>query len=250
MLNVDVQLDIASWKKRLAEIDERHVRFATAAALTWVAQDAWSEVERQLPQVFDRPTPQTMKAIRYIKATKQSLVSEVKVTDYTDKSKPPISWLGHEIYGGARPYKRMEFLLMRAGILPQGHFVVPGKGARLDAYGNMSRGQVQQILAATQSAWDTLQRATPRSKRRNRVVKQIFALREQRGKLRPGIYQRVGQGVIALLVFVESPRYTIRLGFDAIVERVVRERFERQFQRAAALAESTAFESINAFPSG
>lgn len=244
MLNIDVQLDIASLKRRLGEIDDRHVRFATAAALTWVARDAWLEVERILPQVFDRPTPQTMRGIRYYKATKQLLVSEVKVTDYTDKSQPPISWLGHEIYGGGRPYKRIELLLTRAGILPAGQFVAPGKGARLDSYGNMSRGQVQQILAATQSAFDTNQRATTRSRRRNRVVEQIFALRVQRGKLKPGIYQRVGRGVTPLLIFIPSPHYHVRLGFNAIVERVVREKFEAQFQRAAKLAESTAFEII------
>ncbi|MDF5999583.1 hypothetical protein P4050_14390 [Pseudomonas aeruginosa] len=43
--------------------------------------------------------------------------------------------------------KASERNLRARGILPAGMFVVPAEGARLDQYGNMSRGQMIQILS-------------------------------------------------------------------------------------------------------
>ena len=48
---------------------------------------------------------------------------------------------------GPRVDKASERNLRARGILPAGMFVVPAEGARLDQYGNMSRGQMIQILS-------------------------------------------------------------------------------------------------------
>jgi hypothetical protein len=233
MLNIDVRLDVSSLALALDDIDNRQVRFATALALSWTARDAQAEIKREIRRVFDRPTPFTLNStfVRY--ATRTKLQAEIGIKDFASKSKPPILWLSPEIYGGGRPFKQLEFLLIRAGLLRSGEFVVPGEGAKLDSYGNMSRGQIQQILAATQTAFDVQQRSTAASKRRHRIVQRIFALRERRGKLLPGVYIRNGRGVSPLLLFVRAPHYMVRLAFDRIVQRVVSERFVRQYELAS-----------------
>ena len=54
--------------------------------------------------------------------------------------------IGHQFKGGSRNIKRLEMRLSRLGILPAGMYVAPGRGARLDQYGNMHRGDVTAML--------------------------------------------------------------------------------------------------------
>ncbi len=85
--------------------------------------------------------------------------------------------------------------------MPQGWYSVPGAGAQIDRYGNISSGQIRQILswfgAAERSAGSTQNMtADGRAKRRKGTKKNVgyeyFCVMPGRQKnlKQPGIYQR------------------------------------------------------------
>jgi hypothetical protein len=242
-VGVNVKLDVARLKKGLM-LQQSQVRFATAVALTRTAKVAEQEIKRKIDEVFDNPTPFTRNSTYVTPATKDRLWSEVKIKDEAMKAIAPIKWLAPQIYGGPRGAKRSEDLLRKAGILAPGMFMVPAAGVKLDRYGNMSRGQLQQVLSQVQAQRDTLANQTARSKRRNKGRSQYFALRVQRGKLRPGIYQRFsfahGSAVRPVFIFVKQPKYMVRLPFHAIAQKVVDAQFSYQFRKAMLMAVRTA----------
>jgi folate-binding Fe-S cluster repair protein YgfZ len=233
-VGVNVKLDVARLKKGLM-LQQSQVRFATAVALTRTAKVAEQEIKRKIDEVFDNPTPFTRNSTYVTPATKDRLWSEVKIKDEAMKAIAPIKWLAPQ---------RSEDLLRKAGILAPGMFMVPAAGVKLDRYGNMSRGQLQQVLSQVQAQRDTLANQTARSKRRNKGRSQYFALRVQRGKLRPGIYQRFsfahGSAVRPVFIFVKQPKYMVRLPFHAIAQKVVDAQFSYQFRKAMLMAVRTA----------
>nr|WP_305846130.1 hypothetical protein [Pseudomonas aeruginosa] len=125
-------------------------------------------------------------------------------------------------------------------ILPAGSFVVPAEGARLDQYGNMSRGQMIQILSglgaleyragfkgnATQSA---------RSLAKGHQLA-YFVMR--RGRRPIGIAERRGRTLTMVLAFVRQPQYRVRFQFHEVVRRVAEDdaRIEANIERALAKA--------------
>jgi len=224
---------------------QKQIRYATAVALTRTAKFAESKVKEEIARVFDRPTPYTLSATRVKSATKADLRAEVKIKDEALKAKPAIRWLAPQIYGGKREAKNFEYLLRTRGILGSDEFAVPGVGARLDGYGNMSRGQIVQILSQVGASRDSLANQTAASKkRRGRKAAQYFAITTQRNGLRPGIYQRfgfaVGSAVRPVLVFVKSARYRPRLKFFEVAQGAAEMRFEIEFARALRDAMRTA----------
>jgi hypothetical protein len=73
---------------------------------------------------------------------------------------------------------------------------------------------------------------------------QIFALKQKRGKLQPGIYARYqfakGTAIKPLLLFVKSPSYKARFDFYGVAMRTIDQHFERQAVDALQMALATA----------
>lgn len=206
---------------------------ATAIAMTRTVQEIPEAVVAEMQAVFDRPTPWTLGSVRYSKATAQNLSASVWLDDAGrgGSSHPIAEHLIAQIEGGVRVEKRSEAILRAAGILPPGHVAVPGAGADLDAYGNMSRGQIQQILSALRLAETVrgfLANRTKRSAARNRNQPQIFAATADSPRtrhLKPGIYQRVADGLLPLLMFVRTAQYRAVLDFVGVCQRKADEVF-------------------------
>lgn len=140
-------------------------------------------------------------------------------------------------------------MLRRAGILPPGMYTVPGKGASLDAYGNMSRGQIVQIL----SFMSIFGNSSLNSKRMNMKNEKRAALtskaqdyfvvpvNDRKLKLYPGIWRRKGnQEIIPVLMFVSQPVYKAIYSLEETAKKVVRNRFRSEFDAALADALRTA----------
>ncbi|RWY40536.1 hypothetical protein EQH72_34015, partial [Pseudomonas aeruginosa] len=152
----------------------------------------------------------------------------------------PEDWVAPQVFGGPRVDKASERNLRARGILPAGMFVVPAEGARLDQYGNMSRGQMIQILSglgaleyragfkgnATQSA---------RSLAKGHQLA-YFVMR--RGRRPIGIAERRGRTLTMVLAFVRQPQYRVRFQFHEVVRRVAEDdaRLEANIERALAKA--------------
>jgi hypothetical protein len=86
-----------------------------------------------------------------------------------------------------------------------GRFYVPGKGAKLDIYGNMQGGQITQILSrmgrfGDANGWEMNQTAASKErlakqkKRTGKKSTEYFMVTDKVGGLLPGIYQRTATG--------------------------------------------------------
>ena len=161
---ITVKVDV---RKALAGIDAlqtRQVPFALALALTRTARSLAREVAQVMPSELDRPRPSTRRATRVEPATKERLQATMRFTE-PGEGVPAAQFLGPNITGGLAALKRSEIMLQAAGILPAGLVTIPGAAARLDAYGNMSRGQIVSIL----SYFRTFGRTALNSGRMNRA---------------------------------------------------------------------------------
>lgn len=235
----------------------RQVPFALAVALNKVADAGATMVRREMSARFDRPTPYFLRSLRVVRATKQKPSATVWFKDKDSVESAETMVLPH-VYGQDRKLKPMEIRLQRAGILPTGWRVVPGGGATLDAYGNMSRGQVSQILnvlntyreAGYNKANDaTRARLAKGNARKNSYgfvywVNPVNRQRAGGAHLPPGVYKRVttgfGTSLKPVLIFVSRTSYKRRLDFFGIVQRIVDAQFGTEFEKSFAQALRTA----------
>ena len=141
-----MRVDNEQATRALTDIQRRQIPFATSVALNNTAKDVQESLTSAM-SVFDRPKSVTRKGTYLKRSTKSSLTAEVGLKSRAAGSVPVAEYLAANIEGSGRVDKRSETLLRNAGILPAGMQTRPGPDARLDAYGNMSRGQIVQILS-------------------------------------------------------------------------------------------------------
>ncbi len=211
---------------------------ALADALNHTANQARIALRDEISSVFDRPTPFTLNAVRVLHARPKTLDAAVFVKDEKDgasKGFAPEDWFKPQVEGGPRSSKRSEDMLRTAGILPAGMFVVPGKGARLDRYGNLSRGHMNQILSGLMAAEDrsgaTANATSSKRSLRKGHAAAFFVMRNKAGKAF-GIGERRGKSMAVVLAFVSQPQYTQRLDFYAVVDKVADDNLEKNIDLA------------------
>lgn len=94
-----------------------------------------------------------------------------------------------QVDGGARPAKAAETLLRNKGVMGADQSYLPGPGAPRDQYGNLSPGTRSQIL----SYFQTYTGKKTRNNRQGASLRSgvsFFALKQGKGKLSAGVYQR------------------------------------------------------------
>lgn len=157
-----------------------------------VAFEVMSAEKKSIKEVFPTANPRTLKNIFVKKATKDSPHTQVRF-DQIYRGEGIDEYMRPHVEGGKRGMKRSEKRLKQ--------FYVPGKGARLDQYGNMRGGQVTQILSqlkrfGDRTGYDMNETAASRQRRSGRSkTTEYFIVRRPRGGLKPGVYQRVQTGV-------------------------------------------------------
>lgn len=237
------------------------VPFAAMTAINKTALQAKSEIQTKMKQVFDRPTPWVLNSIgprrREDFATKTNLSAEVAFRDkWQDKTDRTM--VSPHVEGGKRHYKAMEARLMRIGMMPAGYNAVPGGAAKLDANGNMSPGQISQLLnvlgAYTEGGFNKANLNTVKRLTKGNVKKGVYGFTyfvspvgtTGHGKhLQPGVYQRVttgfGSSLKPILIFVKQAKYKRRLDFYGIAQATVDRDFLGNFEAAFDDAMRTAF---------
>ncbi|MDD2794376.1 hypothetical protein [Acidocella sp.] len=196
--------------------------FACVVALTRTANKCRDLMKGHIEKAFDRPTPYAINAARAVPATKQTMASAVLLREFGGKGTPAEYFLGPEVDGGPRRQKRSEKALASAQYLQPGGFLVPGKGAAMNQYGNQQSAEVVKILSVLRAFGERGYRAN-RTKgwAHKSEVGQIFAVRvgDNVNDLKPGVYRRTETGVVCLMRFVKkTPEYRVRLPFDALVQ--------------------------------
>lgn len=248
-MRIDVKVaGLAEVRAQLAEMSDRRFAAAVATGITRTAVQARQALREELPRAFDRPTTYTLNQARYTPATAQRLWADVgfdidavqdargAVTGYRKTGDTPASkYLAPGVEGGPRNTKRFERAMQAAGYLPAGWVAAPGPFAKLDAWGNVSKGQIIQILSQLRVqlvAGTTRNMARPDDKRGAASARAAIKRAGGRyfvqpvgakGIKQPGVYLRDpfgGRAPMLVMAFVRTPSYTRRLDFDGLMRRV------------------------------
>ena len=229
--------EVKSWLK---SIPEKQLPFALSKAVNDTAKEVKAELVNEMKRVFDRPTNYTLNSVFIKPATKRDLTAIVGFKEWGGKGTPASKYLAPQMFGGNRGLKRSERSLQRAGLLPSGMYWTPGKGARLNSHGNISGGQITQILSVLQASVDTAQNMTARSRVKNRKPREYFVGKPGGGRLPLGVYERRGRKIKPVLVFVKSPNYKPRFLFFETAEKTVNKVWLQKMGEAIQYALATA----------
>jgi len=229
---------------RLLDAVRAEFPLALAKALTFTAVDVRAAEVAEMRRAFDRPTPFTLRSLYLESATPQRLQARVY---FKDRFGTRPHYLLPQVLGGSRDVKRFEFSLQTVGQMPTGWHAVPAAGARIDSYGNVSRGQLIQILSQlriTLVSGFTRNISTDRKKKGKSIRRaggQYFAVPKAgaQGKLTPGIYQRTNDGGIKpVFIFVARTHYKRRFEFERVArstaDKVFAGKFDAAMRRATA----------------
>lgn len=166
-------------------------RRAAVVALTKTGQDIKKAEIEEMQKVFDNPVRYTTNSLRLTPATKARPQATVW---FKEPERMGQHYLVPQVEGGVRKLKGHE----RGIKLGQLH---PTKYARKTKAGNMSPGQIRQIMSVLRLAEQYAgyqANITARSARRNTKTRDYVVIRNRRGRLYPGVYERVaikGKGI-------------------------------------------------------
>jgi hypothetical protein len=270
MISIKVK-GLKELQAELKDLSEHRIKSTTAIALTETAVKLKARLIKEMKIVFDRPVNWTLDSLFDKSATPSNLNAHVWFKDEramgsrsnTKGGAPAAKYLQAEVHGGGRSFKGFERALQRAGLLPPGHYAMPGEGVRLDSYGNIPRQMLVKILSAAKAA-ETVSGYTMNQSARSRkrpgafsvfvgrpgvglkkmsktmsltsaLLQQAEAYKSASSKYPLGIWERTpGRGLIPLIIFVKKPpRYGVRLPFYDISQRFVDIEFPKIFGRLA-----------------
>jgi hypothetical protein len=263
------KVDISGFVSKVKGLRERDIPYVTSLALNNTAGFVIKAISAEMPSIFDRPVPYTLRALTFDRATKQQVRTTARVKN-TEGGRA-LSYLNPEVYGGSRSVKAFERLMRSSGAMPTSMFMVPGPAAKLDSYGNVSRGQLVQIISYFRSFGTAAKRQNMTDKRRSSLWngrkganpvagKRYFALPRKRGRLPPGIYEVANVSVAdrgrrtaeekkmrrawashfqrqenprLVFAFVTQPTYRAIFDFHDLAYRLTINRFPIEFRAAA-----------------
>jgi hypothetical protein len=225
----------------LEGFSDRRMRAVQATALTRTARDIEGDWLGEIFASLDRPTSATARSVGVKPATAQDLVAEVFIKDRPVRADAPapVDWLAPQEEGGQRGIKKFERALIAQGSMPAGHKVVPGAYAQLDGFGNISRGQIVQVISQLGTAFSpgyqrvigsTLGKRLASAKRRGREY--VAINKKQRGNLPLGVYQRDGRALLPVFLFVTTVTYRKALHLQESAQRLAPVRIVDQVERA------------------
>lgn len=259
--------EVKSWLK---SIPEKQIPFAMSKAINETAKEVKADLVSEMKKVFDRPTSYTLNSVFIKPATKRDLQATVGIKESGGKGTPASKYLAPQVFGGSRRFKRSERALQMAGLLPSGMYWSIGKGAELDAYGNIPGGKMTQILSVLKASVDTSQNMTARSRVKNKKPRDFFVVTKKRGGLAPGVWERLpgtgveikghkgpnaiqkgrqkgrfysviqGRRVRPILIFTKSPNYKPRFMFFETAQKTVDKVWLKNMGEAIRYALATA----------
>jgi hypothetical protein len=182
MLDLSLSGDVDLFS-RLPVVNKEALRQAVNNSSADCKRAVYDEMRR----VFDRPTRYTLNSLTSTASKGSELTAYVWFKDPDRMGK---HYLVPQVEGGPRQLKGFERAL-------DGKMFIPGRGARMDKHGNVSAGQIRQLLSvlgrAERYAGYTAN-ISARSKLRNKKERDYTYLPYGMGKMFPGVYQRVAKG--------------------------------------------------------
>jgi hypothetical protein len=256
-MKLTVSTNFADVAAKVRDIGKQ-AEFAAAVALTKTADDAKSAIRTEMSKSLDRPTSYTLNSVFIKPATPAKLEAFVWLKDKraTAKGNAADDYLRPEIFGGSRGRKGFENALQRIGVLGVGMMVVPGSGCKLDAFGNISRGQIVEILAYFGALQDTRSNSTAETrakKKKGTKTKRGIEYFVSYGKgsargnrvqrLHAGVYSKTGtsfgKAIKPVLIFVKRASYKKQFAFFEAGDRAAKNlpgRFDEEMVKALKTA--------------
>lgn len=210
---------------------ERQHKLAIAIAATRTIADVRRAVRREMETVFDRPSRYTLNAFWIDPATPDNPTATLEQRAFGGGRVR--EWLHPQSQGGPRGSKAFENALAGAMGLPQGTKFVPGPGARLDRYGNLSGGQLAQILADLKAYRDSARNMTAASRKRTRRARH-FVMRDADGRPLFIALRAAGKLTAVLAVITGGITYTRRFAFEVVARGTATRAFPARYRQAAA----------------
>lgn len=233
-------------RKAMEELPKK-AKYAAVKAMNTSMEWAQTSVRKEMRNVFDRPTPWVLNSLRIKYAKPATMSAELAFKDINSVTSARTMVFPH-VEAGQRHFKAFEARLMRIGVMPAGYNAVPGGAAKLDANGNMSRGQISQLLgvlgAYTESGFNKANINTRKRLAKGNEKKNVYGFvywvnpvgAKKAKHLQPGVYQRVitgfGTSLKPVLIFVKQANYKKRLDFYGITQREIDKRFAGEFAKA------------------
>lgn len=227
LMRIDVKHGLDQMLDGLEGLDPRNIPFAVAMTLTRTAKAVETFTKSTMAEHIDRPTPFTINSLFTKSATKTNLVAIVMFKDFAGKGAPAGRYLQPITEGKPRTDKSSERKLKNAGVMRLDQYLVPAKGTRLNAYGNVPAQTYVQVLSYLKASGESgfLANRTANSMKRNKKMRRFFAIQEDSARsglarsLPPGIYERLasagkdGKAVRMIFAFVRQPRYHVSFPF-------------------------------------
>ena len=217
-MNITTNLDEV--RRRLSGL-EKQVNFAASKALNDTAREVRKAIPAGLRKSLDRPTPFTAgEGATFVKPAKRdNLTAEVLFKDRQ------ASYLRYQVEGGVRRPTRRALRLPSA--------------IRLDQYGNLPRGIIQQLIAVARKESRLGKRKARRIQVSNKLDLFYGDPKDVGGRdFPPGIYKIVRLSaersqLVPLIVFPETAAtYRKRVDLLSISRPVVASAFSPAFARA------------------
>ena len=171
----------------LEELIEEHpklmLRAAKSTAFGWVMP----EIKAAISEAFENPTPYTLNSTRFEITSSNPPVITIYLRQPDRMGQ---HYLTAQVEGGERASKGFERAL---GI----GWLMPARGAKLNKYGNISPGQLRQILSVigNKGAGGYSFALTSKSSKRNKTERDYFQVPGgDASGLHPGIYRRKAVG--------------------------------------------------------
>lgn len=173
--------------KMLAKYPKEAIR-AAEHALDFTAKDVRDEERAAIKRVFDNPTPYTLNSLKVTPTRNHNMQASVW---FKEPDRMGHHYLVPQVEGGKRKLKGFERAL-------DSTMFIPGKGVRLNKSGNVSYGQIKQVLSVLgKTEWYAGYAAnkTARSAKRNGKERDYILITQRKGRLLPGVYLRKQTGV-------------------------------------------------------
>jgi hypothetical protein len=247
-MNLTATVDMRNLDRRLSVLRKTEIPSAIRNTLNDLAFDVRGRMVQEIQRVFDRPTPIVQRLPKVEKASKTKLDARLYLTDFfggdTNRRSASYALIPHMTgQPDIRGRKGLEIRLQRQGRIGPDEWMVPGAGAKLNAYGNVAASEISRMLADigayNQYAGDASNTKLATLAKRKGAGRYIWlgaghALQHNRVR---GIYKKVGRKIIPVMVVItKAPRYSKRLRWDEVARLYSARRINYHADRAIAQA--------------
>ena len=237
-----IEFDVEALIGKLDVLQKVQLPYAGNQALKELGFKMRGELAQYMADVFENPVPFTLRSPRY---AVDGLTLTVSISKDGAKGQDPARYLypvSTDDGGGGKPayITRFTKAVRGMGVVDSSYYAIPylqGRGVRKNAYGNMTPGQYQQVLAGLKAENGRTGGKRGSSWRYFSVPDQRKPVRRGGGNLKPGIYRAKSSDLQMLFGYARKhPTVPGIFDFAGTVERKSQELLPSLLTKALARA--------------